>query len=273
MNRLKILFKLLVLLTCISLGTNCRKTGFPPVEVTKPIAPPTILPGPPKSLLLSSFYKKYLDADSIPIVSSEYTDDEALFNAKKTILIMLGSLDESVKKQMRSNKIRIAIISQYELTNSLPENVGYPDSFNIRARGFAAAPWSPMMCTAEENLVCGHNMLIRDRWYGQDVTTHEFAHTIHLTGLLHSPFDSILNKTYNNAMSKKLWDSTYSATSYLEYWADGVQLWFNCTAMYVPLNNTKIIVSTRGDLNKYDPDLYDLISKYFTNETIKTGCY
>lgn len=266
-------FKTLLLLALLLPAAGCKKdTDYPPQQIFKPEVPPTNLPSPPATLSLHPFYKKYVDADGIPIISSEYTVDDALLNAKKTVLNMLGSLHDSIKNRIITYKVKVAIISQFEETNSLPEYAHFPDSKNS-SRGYGATAQQPVMCTSEQNLVCGKGMINFDNHGGQDILTHEFAHSIHLVGFPYPYFDDTLMQTFKKAMDKKLWDSTYSATNHLEYWAVGVQLWYNCTQLDVPVNGTTIRLRSREGLKEYDPELYDLIAQYFTAQAIKTGCY
>ena len=41
-------------------------------------------------------------------------------------------------------------------------------------------------------------------------------------------FDSRLKKAYDEAIRQGLWKNTYAATNHKEYWAEGVQDWFDC---------------------------------------------
>ncbi len=233
------------------------------------MAPPTALSSPPASLKLDPFYRKYLDANGIPIISSEYTVDEALFNAKKTVLIMLGAIHDSIRLELVRHRIRVAIISQYEKLSQIPEwGYGIPNY-----RGVGATVQTRTCVTSEENLVCGRNMTIGDRHQGYEVLTHEFAHTIHLMGVPLRELDSALIHTFDMAMSKNLWKGTYSATNRFEYWAQAVQIWFSAARLHAPRNDSTIILGNREELKAYDPDLHDLIGQYFSTNVTKPGCY
>lgn len=174
---------------------------------------------------------------------------------------------------MFSAKARVGIISQYENTNDLPEYRYMSDSINRRARGMGSSFGQPLCSTSEENAICGQNTIL-DRWHFMDVLTHEFSHCIHFQGLIKaSPgFDKQLQKTFEAARANGLWEGTYAATNYMEYWAEGVGLWFNCNnlALFKIMNTYS---GTREELKAYDPKLYELISKYFTPVNIKNGCY
>ena len=52
---------------------------------------------PPAALHLNSYYKKYLNASGIPIISSANVPDEALFAAQKTVNIMISANPEALR--------------------------------------------------------------------------------------------------------------------------------------------------------------------------------
>ena len=86
-------------------------------------------------------------------------------------------------------------------------------------------------------------------------------------------WDNRLLNSFNAGKSQGLWDKTYARTNYKEYFAEGVQSWFNVnreskTANPDGVNNH---VNTKEELKKYDNDLYSLISEVFpcNNEYIK----
>ena len=96
---------------------------------------------------------------------------------------------------------------------------------------------------------------------------HEFAHSIHLIGLMaaDSTFDARLRLTYDTAITSGLWAGTYAASNYLEYWAEGVTIWFNAhwSDEYTPG-----AINTREELAQYDDGLYRLVREYFTEDEI-----
>ena len=61
-------------------------------------------------------------------------------------------------------------------------------------------------------------------------------------------------------MDKGLWNKTYAATNYSEYWAEGVQSYFDCNA---PAGGVHNDINTRDKLAKYDPELFALIDGAF----------
>jgi alpha-glucosidase len=101
-----------------------------------------------------------------------------------------------------------------------------------------------------------------DRYAKENILIHEFAHAIHEMGLnsIDRRFDQNLRAAYARAMELGLWDKTYAATNYKEYWAEGVQSYFDCNN---PPNAVHNDVNTRAKLVVYDPDLFALIDDVF----------
>jgi uncharacterized protein (DUF885 family) len=143
-----------------------------------------------------------------------------------------------------------------EMTTDVPEqrNMKPKEYWDKRARGLGGRVTS----CGEENLL----NLKGDRYRNENILIHEFAHAIHEIGLrrVHPKFDERLRETYQKAKDKGLWQKTYALTNHKEYWAEGVQSYFDCNA---PAGGVHNEVNTREKLEKYDPDLFQLIDEVF----------
>ena len=263
------LFISAVLLTVVI--TGCKKSSD-----SNPTPPATSeITAPPATLGLDAFYKKYVSADGIPIVSSEKVSDQALLNAKTIVLNMIKMIPDA-KAKMILNKIRVGIIGETEKPTQMPEYrdlyTAFPGTdWDNRARAYGATTARPLTTDCEENMLCKSN----DRYKGEEILTHEFSHAIHELGLRFTvpAFDSELQAAYDNAKSKGLWTNTYAISEIREYWAEGVQDWFNCNLEVTPANGVHNQINTRAELQTYDVMLYNLIKKYFTSDNVKHGCY
>ncbi len=226
-----------------------------------------LITAPPPELGFNSFYKKYIDANGFPVISSRKVPDEALLKTRDIVLMMIKSLPSNVVDTMRSRGVRIAVMGRYEGTTDLPEHgflvADTSVNWDVRARGLGGTPNLPLTSCAEENLLCYQI----DKYHAEDILIHEFAHTIHLVGLaLNYPdFNAELLKMLENAKGNGKWENTYAATNSEEYWAEGVQSWFNVNAQVPVPDGKHNQINTRKELRKYDPDLYDLISRYFSD--------
>ena len=84
-----------------------------------------------------------------------------------------------------------------------------------------------------------------------------------------------LKKAYDAALAAGKWKDTYAATNIEEYWAEGVQDWFNVNAEVPKTDGKHNQVNTRKELKAYDRGLYDILSEFFpaTNEQISCHKY
>ena len=176
-------------------------------------------------------------------------------------------------KTIAQNKIRIAVMSKDELTTDIPEhsdlNRAFPETnWDTRARGLGATAVRPVTSCAEENLLCYPD----DRYAGEDILVHEFAHTIHQFAIryLDRGFDKKLNEIYDHAKANGLWKNTYAISNANEYWAEGVQDWYNLNQEAIPGNGIHNEINTREELEHYDAELFDLINRYFETKMMNS---
>ena len=229
---------------------------------------------PPASLGLDPFYTKYVDANGIPVISSDNVPDEALLQACNIINAMLEKVPE-VKNKIGSYNGRVGIMGKDEVTTDIPEHAFLANDTTInwdeRARGLGGTIYIPITTCAEENLLC-YDL---DPYHNEDILIHEFSHALHLMGLqfVYDDFNDRLMQAYNAALAAGLWINTYAAVNYEEYWAEGVQSWFNCNAESNPPNGIHNHVNTRDELKEYDRDLYDLLEEFFTSSQESISCH
>lgn len=219
------------------------------------------------------FYKKYLDAGGIPIISSGLVEDEAPYAAREIVNNILVTRPD-IRAALISNGAYVGVIAVSEATTDIPEYEYLKDAplvdWNFRARGLPGTVSRPITTDAEENLLCYK----RDGWRGANILIHELAHTITNLGL---PFmaggDDVLEEVrdaYAAGIEKGLWTNTFAATNASEYWAEMVQTWFNAQRQNVPgLTNH---VDTREELIAYDPEIASIISNVFRDNNWRYEC-
>ena len=210
---------------------------------------------PPKSLKLDPFYKKYVNSEGLPIVSSEKVRDAALLRADELINQMLADRPD-IRKALIEADVRFVVIGAKEQTTDIPEysHMKPKEFWNQRARGFGGR----VVSCGEENLLC----YPVDRYDDENILIHEFAHCIHLTGLkrIEKEFDKKLKQLYEKALAKGLWKGTYAGSNRSEYWAEAVQSYFDTNRQN---NYNHNHVNTREELKAYDPDLAQLVAETF----------
>jgi len=208
------------------------------------------------------FYKKRVVAGGMLIMSSDKVSDAALAETAKLTGRMLAGRPDLLAEMVKRGA-RIMVVGAREGITDLPEYRWMkPKAFwNERARGFGGAYGKLNTSCAEENMLC----LPDDLYEEENIFIHEFAHTIHEAINLvdkEKKFDKKLTAAYENALDKGLWRCSYkdmyAIVTIREYWAEGVQCWFDANNE----NNFKHNhVNTREELKAYDPGLAKLVEE------------
>ena len=223
--------------------------------------------GIPEGKNIPSFYQKYIETEGLYVTSSGKVSDEALLKACDIISLMLVKRPD-VKAHMVKKGCHVMVIGKDEETCDLPEFAhicNCEDSikyWNWRARGFGGAPEDEFSSSCgEENLLA----LPQDKYVGENILIHEFAHLIHTVGIVgvEPDFNERLEALRQNAIRKGLWEKTYAVSNKEEYFAECVQSFFNCNRYAEPANGVHNWVNRRTKLKTYDPDMYRLLQEYF----------
>jgi hypothetical protein len=231
---------------------------------------------PPPELKVPDFYKKYISASGFPIVASDKVNDYALKEAAYILDLMLAKRPD-VREAMIKSGARLCIMGVTEFTTDLPDfaHLGqvpmpdYPgisgnDYWDTRARGLGGSEHDPLCSCAEENVLAFPG----DPYSAEAILIHEFAHNLHLRGLVRvdKTFDPRLQETYRKAMEAGLWKGKYAAINHHEYFAEGVQSWFDNNRENDHDHNH---VNTRAELVEYDPGLAAICLEVFGDTELK----
>ncbi len=208
---------------------------------------------------LAPFYQKHLNAGGLPVVGSTNVSDFALREAAWIARQMLTNRADLLRA-MASNNVRLAVMAWNEFTTDVPEHSDLESKvyWDRRARGLGATRRRPAVSCAEENLLCFPG----DPYSTENICVHEFAHAIHEMGLssVDPTFDKRLRAAFQRAKDDGRWKGTYASTNPSEYWAEGVQSWFDNNRENDALHNH---VNTRAELKDYDPALAALCAEVF----------
>ena len=252
--------------------TSCKQTQQQDVVETETLdIPECIVSTPPDSLHLDPFYKKYVDVNGIPLISSWRVPDSAFVAAHRTLYAMTKMLPEAVLDSMVHRGTRVAIMARYEGTTDIPEHHYLINdtslNWDVRARGLEGTLEIPLTSCAEENVLAYQI----DKYHAEDILIHEFAHSIHLIGLtLAVPdFNSRLEQCFENAKAKGILANTYRETEVMEYFAEGVQDWFNVNAEMDHTDGKHNWCNTREELLDFDPELHNLLAEYFPKTNLQ----
>ena len=228
---------------------------------------------PPVELGFDPFYGKYLDLEGLPIIASAHVPDEALFQARLLIAEMLTNRPD-VLATLVANDVRVAIMAEGSGITEIPELSDLYEAFpavdwDNRTRGGGVGPTfaRPVLAMAEENLLCYST----DLYPHEDIAVHEAAHAVLNMGIEPqsggAAFRQRLERAYRDALDAGLWQHTYAAANPDEYWAEGVQSWFDVNDPPGPIHNE---VNTRHELEEYDPALAGLIREALGEVTVSS---
>ncbi|HYW45207.1 MAG TPA: hypothetical protein VE959_20255 [Bryobacteraceae bacterium] len=243
---------------------------------------------PPAGLGIDPFYKKYTDALGIPITSSEKVPDAALLVARDIVIHMLAKRPD-LRESMVSQKYRVGIMAQTEMTTDLPEHKNLkkpqPTSFNLTARerknyeriaqmtdkqywdSRARGLGGRFTSCAEENLL-GYP---GTRYYGENIFVHEFSHAILREIRQVDPqLFAEVQAAYKDAMSRGMWKGQYGSTNWDEYWAEATQTWFWSNIEF-PAGDK--MIQSPDDLKQYDPRIYELLGRVYPDHHIPMDLY
>lgn len=220
--------------------------------------PPYKIESPPPDTY-DPFYKKMVSVGGFPVLSSENVSDYALLEAAYLIDVMLRDR-EDIRQALIDGNTRCAVMAYNEVTSQVPEHSDLkPNKFwDRRARGLGATRRRPVVSCGEENLLNYPG----DPYHQENILIHEFAHAMHHMGLnrIDKEFQPKLSAVYKAAMEEGLWKGKYASNNDAEYWAEGVQSWFNNNRENDHDHNH---VNTREELREYDPRLAELIESVF----------
>lgn len=208
---------------------------------------------------LTDFYGQWCDAGGMPVVASARVHPAALREAHFLIMQMLGGRPD-ILKALGENGVRFTVMAHDQWTTDVPEHAGLAPArfWDRRARGLGPTPSRPSVSCGEENLLAYPG----DPYAAENILIHEFAHAIHLMGLTTTTptFGARLSDAYRSAMEAGRWEGTYAASNPQEYWAEGVQSYFDTNRTN---DHDHGEVDTREELLAHDPDLYALCLEVF----------
>lgn len=252
----------LAALAAFNLLFRIGATEFPGESTAGPTgdltAVPTVGPVPAElreRLRLDPFYHKHVDVRGLPILGSAHVSDAALREAAWIIAQMLSQRPD-ILDALAEAGARVVVMASTEYTTDVPEHAHLTPKlyWDRRARGLGGRVTS----CGEENLLGFPG----DPYAGENILIHELAHAIDSVAMrrLDPGFRDRLRSHYQHAVQAGLWKGTYAAANPAEYWAEGVQSWFDANRQNDAHHNH---VNTREELEQYDPALAALIAEVF----------
>ena len=245
-----------------------RPPSFSPPCQVEPLSP---------SVGLDPFYTKVCWAEGIPVVSSDEVADLALQAAGDILVHMLRPRPD-LRAELVNRKLRVGVIGTHQRAVDLPEYrdlpTSYPSTNWDAARAYGATPRRPLLAAPEENLICS----AADSYPGQSVLTHEVGHTV--LDMAIAPGDKTMKPrveaAYRQALANPVYAHTYAMTNADEYWAEGVQDFFNASRAAYGTNGGGDgydgPIANRATLRQDDPALAALITEVFGENDWRPSC-
>ncbi len=230
-----------------------------------------------RSMGLDAFYQKACMVHGLPVVASGVVADDALEAAGKILEGMLAPRPDLAAAMARRH-FRLGVIGRDQRAVDLPEYrdlpVHFPRTDWDAARAYGATPQRPLAAAPEENLLCSGE----DTYPGQSVLVHELGHSVldMAVGPADRGFEARVEDAFAAARSMAVYRNTYAMTNHDEYWAEGVQDFFDASRpAYGPDgggDGYDSPISSRETLRRYDPALYELIAEVFTESAWRPVC-
>jgi hypothetical protein len=235
---------------------------------------------PPAQFEVDPYYTKFTYAREFVVLGSQQVSDRALLKANDTIRKMFAYRHD-ILKAMIAERARLVVLGKSEKLSDLPE---FKDSRSKpgfdEARYFDYTPALKLMVVPEENVLG----LPDDPFRGKYLVVSVLAKGLYqVTGLrpvlpdfakqrskqqyelrvkrLDIEFDKQLGQIYDGARSKGLWKGTPAARDRVEYWAAGVEAYFDAAGSGLPPHQADRPITTREALKGYDPDLFALVDE------------
>lgn len=212
-----------------------------------------------------AIYTQSVSANGYPIVATARVNPYALEEAAYLVNSMLAKRPD-VRDAMIASGSRLSVMAYDEYTTDLPEfsRLKPKDYWDVRARGLGGSRTDPFCSCAEENLLAYPG----DPYSTECILIHEFAHNLHQRGMVNvdSTFDRRLRDTYERAMAAGLWKDKYASVNHSEYFAEGVQSWFDNNRENDHDHNH---VNTREELIAYDPGLAAICQEVFGDTALQ----
>ena len=173
-------------------------------------------------------------------------------------------------ERLAEKKVKLAVIGKDEKTRDIPDYADLDPSYDTRTRGLGATLARPTVSGAEENVLC----YATDVYRGESILVHEFSHAIFDIAIeLYEPaMKTRLSAAYDAALAAGKYADTYAATTVQEYWAEGVQDWFDTNITASPANGIHNEIGTRAQLKTYDPGLAAVVAEVFGDRSWRYAC-
>lgn len=236
-------------------------------EPSGPAADAETVTAPPPSI--DPFYRKYLDADGVAIVSSDAVANAALVAARRNILHLLSERPD-VREAMLAQSPRISIMAISETASDLPEFDAGADG----EWGLGQMPGDPTSLVSVRGVCYAENSD-----YRANFLLHEFVHAMQNLGWESTDpgVEDEIFAAYRAAVARGEFAAPGGEPAGVtpaqafgddEYLTHNVNAWFDLNESLpgpwvdVQIGDSGPRSGTREQLRRRDPTLYALIDRF-----------
>lgn len=245
---------------------------------------------PPEKFKFDPYYKKFTWAREFPVLGSAKTSDVALLKANDTIRKLFAYRHDLLKTLINDNA-RVVVLAKGELLTDLPEFADERSKASpATARYFDYTSDKKVIVVPQENLLGGEGdpaagrcLLVglmakavffvaasrevderfatvrRDsQQYEQRLIWDKSSEPIPRMDV---QFDLRMREAFDSALKQGLWKGTPAARTPAEYWAAGVEAYFDAAGRGFPPIGTPRPITTREALQSYDPNLFKIVDE------------
>jgi hypothetical protein len=245
----------------------------------KPVRVQPSVIAPPAKFKVDPHYTKFTYAREFVVLGSKQVSDPALLKANDAIRKMFAYRHD-ILKAMIADGARLVVLCRNEKLSDLPECQAAAKKAGFdEVRYLDYSPALKLMVVPEENVLRQSG----DPFAGKCMVVSVFAKGLyHVCGTrpvhvdfgkgpkqqyelrvkrLDVEFDNQLVKLHDAARSAKLWRGTPADRDRIEYWAAGVEAYFDAAGAGFPPHGADRPITTRESLKSYDPGLYTLVDE------------
>jgi alpha-glucosidase len=235
---------------------------------------------PPAKFKIDPYYTKFTYAREFPVLGSKHVSDDAMLKANDTIRKMFAYRHD-ILKAMMADGVRLVVLGQKEKVSDLPEFKNEKNKAELDlVRYLDYTPTLKLLVVPEENVLG----LPKEPFAGKCMTVSVFAKGLYrVAGLrpvdpgfdkrgpkqqyelrvkrLDVEFDKKVTGLFEAATGKGLWKGAAAARDRFEYWAAGVEAYFDAAGTGTAPNGADRPITTREALKVYDPELFALVDE------------
>jgi hypothetical protein len=236
---------------------------------------------PPVAFKIDPYYTKFTYAREFIVLGSKDVRDDALLKANDLIRKMFAYRHD-ILKALIADGTRLVVLGRHEKLSDLPECRTRNQSALGAVRYLDYAPSVKRMVVPEENILglpgapfAGKCLLVsvfaKAAYYVAGVRPVDPAFEKRRgkqqyelrVRRLDIEFDRRLAKLFAEATKKDLWKGTPAARDRAEYWAAGVEAYFDAAGSGVAPAHAERPITTREMLRAYDASLHALVDETF----------